>query len=219
MTGNDRQDRPTVIAIDGPAAAGKGTLARRLAAHLGNAYLDTGAIYRATALKLLLAGSDPNDVAAAIAAAKQLKPDDLDDERLRTDQVGTAASQIAAIPEVRDALIAFQRDFARNPPENARGAILDGRDIGTVICPGANKKLFITASEEARARRRYLELYQRGESRTEAEVLAELQARDQRDRERTVAALQAAADAHLLDTTNLDIEEAFAAAVEYISAP
>ncbi len=208
---------PVVIAVDGPAAAGKGTLARKLAAHLGYAYLDTGAIYRAVALQLLLAGSDPGDAAAALTAAQNLDTGLLDDPQLRTDKIGAAASQIAALEDVRQALVGFQRHFARNPPGNAPGAVLDGRDIGTVICPDAQVKLFVTASLEARAHRRYLELIQRGEEATEAEVLADLQTRDRRDQERAAAPLRPAADAHLLDTTNLAIDDAFAVALAAIS--
>jgi len=206
-----------VIAIDGPGASGKGTLARRLAAHLGYVYLDTGAMYRAVALQVLLAGADPADAQAALAAAQKLDAGALDDPQLRTDRVGQAASQVAAHGDVRQALMVFQRSFATNPPGNAPGAVLDGRDIGTVICPDAQVKLFVTASPEARAHRRYLELVARGEAATEAEVLADLQTRDRRDQERAVAPLRPAADAHLLDTTNLAIDDAFAVALAAIS--
>ncbi len=206
-----------VIAIDGPGASGKGTLARRLAAHLGYAYLDTGAMYRAVALQVLLAGDAPEDAQAALRAALNFDTGLLDDPRLRTDKVGAAASQVAAHGDVREALMVFQRGFATNPPGNAPGAVLDGRDIGTVICPDAPVKLFVTASPEARAHRRYLELAARGEAATEAEVLADLQTRDRRDQERAVAPLRPAADAHLLDTTNLAIDDAFAVALAAIS--
>ena len=208
---------PVVIAIDGPAAAGKGTLARRLAAHLGYAYLDTGALYRLVALQLLLTGADPGDVTAAVTAAQNLDTSRFDDPQLRTDRVGAAASRIAALGEVRQALVGFQRQFAAHPPGNAPGAVLDGRDIGTVICPDAPVKLFVTASPLARARRRYLELIERGEAATEAEVLADLQARDTRDQTRASAPLRPAQDAHLLDTTNLAIDDAFAVALAAIS--
>ncbi|MFZ5930609.1 MAG: (d)CMP kinase [Pseudomonadota bacterium] len=209
--------KPVIIAIDGPGASGKGTLARRLAAHFGYVYLDTGAMYRAVALQVLLAGADPANARAALAAAQKLDAGALDDPRLRTDRVGAAASQVAAHGDVRQALMVFQRSFATNPPGNAPGAVLDGRDIGTVICPDAQVKLFVTASPEARAHRRYLELAARGEAATEAEVLADLQTRDRRDRERAVAPLRPAADAHLLDTTNLAIDDAFAVALAAIS--
>ena len=207
-----------VIAIDGPAAAGKGTLARRLAAHLGYAYLDTGAIYRAVALKLLKQNIAADSIPAILAAAEALEPADLAAEELRTDPVGDMASQIAAIPALRDALVNFQRLFAARPPGDAPGAVLDGRDIGTVICPTADKKLFVTASAEERARRRYRELADRGEQVSEKEVLDDLKKRDARDQNRTVAALRPAEDAYLLDTTNLGIDEAFAAALDYIAA-
>jgi len=199
-----------VIAIDGPAAAGKGTLARRLAAHLGYAYLDTGAIYRAVALRTLRTGADP------VIAAKALSMADLDDPELRTDRAGTAASHLAAIAPVRQALLDFQRNFAENPPNNASGAVLDGRDIGTVICPRAKLKLFVTASPEARAHRRYLELRQQGETVSEAEVLDELRARDKNDATRSIAPMRPASDAHLLDTTNMAIDDAFAAALALV---
>lgn len=209
--------QPIVIAIDGPGASGKGTLARSLAAQLGYVYLDTGAMYRAVALQVLLAGADPANVRAALKAAQNLDTALLDDPRLRTDRVGAAASQVAAHGDVRQALMVFQRGFATNPPGNAPGAVLDGRDIGTVICPDAQVKLFVTASPEARAHRRYLELIARGEAAIEAEVLADLQTRDRRDQERAVAPLRPAADAHLLDTTNLAIDDAFVVALAVIS--
>lgn len=207
-----------VIAIDGPAAAGKGTLARRLAAHLGYAYLDTGAIYRAVALKLLKQNIAADDIPAILAAARTLDPAELAADELRTDPVGDMASQIAAIPALREALVKFQRTFAAHPPGDAPGAVLDGRDIGTVICPTADKKLFVSASAEERARRRHRELADRGEQVSEEDVLADLKKRDARDRNRAVAALRPAEDAYLLDTTNLGIDEAFAAALDYIAA-
>ncbi len=203
--------RAVVIAIDGPAAAGKGTLARRLAAHKGYAYLDTGAIYRAVALKVLTANADPANPEAAVKAAKSLQITDLDNPELRTDRIGAAASALAAFAPVRQVLVAFQRDFAQKPPNNAPGVVLDGRDIGTVICPDADLKLYVTASPQARAHRRFLELGQRGEAVQEADVLSALLQRDAADANRAAAPMRPASDAHLLDTTNLAIDDAFAA--------
>jgi cytidylate kinase len=197
-----------IIAVDGPAAAGKGTLARRLARHYGLAFLDTGALYRAAALHALASG-DPADPATAEAGAKRVTAADIDDPRLRSEEVAQAASIVAAIPGVRRALLQFQRDFAARPP----GAVLDGRDIGTVVCPDADAKLYVTASVEARARRRAAELRQRGDVVDDAVVLEEMRKRDARDAGRTTAPLSVAADAVVLDTTELDIEAAFAAAV------
>lgn len=204
-----------IIAIDGPAASGKGTLARRLASHYGLAYLDTGSLYRAVAHGVLAAGGDPAQEADALAAARRLGEAEIPEGALRTPEVSQAASVVAAIPAVRTAILAFQREFAARPP----GAVLDGRDIGTVVCPDADVKLFVTASPETRARRRYLELAASGEDVDEAAVLADLVERDRRDRERPVAPLIKAEDAHLLDTTDLGIEAAFAAAVEMIGPP
>lgn len=201
-----------IIAIDGPAASGKGTLACRIATHYGLNYFDTGLLYRAVAHALLSRGLSPADEEAACAAARNLDPVALDDPALRGRGVGAAASIVAAIPGVRDLLRAFQRRFAASPP----GAVLDGRDIGTVVCPDADVKLFVTASAEERARRRWKELTQSGENAALADILADLEHRDARDRDRAVAPLRRAADAHLLDTTELDIEAAFRAAVELI---
>jgi cytidylate kinase len=203
-----------IIAVDGPAASGKGTLARRLAAHFGLRHLDTGALYRAVARDLLAAGGDLGDVAAATEAARGLDPATLDDPALRTDATGEAASLIAQYREVRAALVAFQRDFAASPP----GAVLDGRDIGTVICPDADVKIYVVASVEERARRRWRELEAAGGSASFDDVLADLVRRDDRDSARADAPLKPAQDAHLLDTSNLDIEAAFRAAVELIEA-
>jgi cytidylate kinase len=207
-----------IVAVDGPVAAGKGTLARRLAAHLGFAYLDSGLLYRAVAAKLLAAGEDPADAARAEAAARSLSAADLELPTLREEAVGGAASIVAAIPGVRAALLDYQRRFAHHPPGGAAGAVLDGRDIGTVVCPDADVKLFVTASPAVRARRRWRELAARGEVVDEARVLADLEARDSRDAGRSVAPLKPAEDAHLLDTSNLDIEAAFAAALEIVAA-
>ena len=200
----------TTIAVDGPAAAGKGTLARRLAAALGLPYLDTGLLYRAVARRALDAGADPADSAAAEAAAKALQPHDLARTDLRGPQADAAASLVATHPGVRAALVRFQRDFA------AAGAVLDGRDIGTVILPGATVKLFVTADLAARARRRWLELRERGLHVPEADVLAELQARDAQDASRAAAPLRAAPDAAVLDTTAFDADAAFARAMEIV---
>ena len=200
----------TTVAIDGPAAAGKGTLARRLAAALGLPYLDTGLLYRAVARRALDAGADPADPAAAESAARALHLDDLARTDLRGPQADAAASRVATHPGVRAALVRFQRDFA------ATGAVLDGRDIGTVILPSATVKLFVTADLPARAHRRWLELQGRGLHVPEADVLAELEARDTQDASRAAAPLRAAPDAAVLDTTALDADAAFARAMEIV---
>ena len=203
---------PTTIAVDGPAAAGKGTLARRLAAALGLPYLDTGLLYRAVARRVFDAGADPADPAAAESAAQALRPDDLARADLRGPDADAAASKVAVHPEVRAALVQFQRSFA-----NA-GAVLDGRDIGTVILPGATVKLFVTADVQARAHRRWLELQGRGLHVPEAQVLAEMQARDAQDSARATAPLRAAPDAAVLDTTALDADAAFGRAMDLVQA-
>jgi cytidylate kinase len=202
----------TIIAIDGPAAAGKGTLARRLAAELGFDYLDTGLIYRAVGMKLARAGLDPADEALAEQAARELSPTDLAADDLRVDQAAQAASKVAAIPGVRAALLDFQRRFAAQPPEG-RGVVLDGRDIGTVVCPEASVKLFVTASVEKRAERRLKELQDKGLEAIYGTVLADMRERDERDSNRSVAPLVPAQDAVLLDTSDLDAGQAFAAAL------
>jgi CMP/dCMP kinase len=204
-----------VIAIDGPAASGKGTIARRVAAALGFAHLDTGTLYRAVGLAVLKQHKDPADADAATAAVQALDLSLLEDPKLRSAETGVAASKVAAIPAVRDALLAFQRGFAASPP-GGKGAVLDGRDIGTVICPTATVKLFVTATPEIRAKRRFVELRAQGSMRTEADVLADIHARDARDSGRTVAPLRQAWDAHLLDTSHLDIEAAVARALEIV---
>ncbi len=201
-----------IIAIDGPAASGKGTLARKLAEKFNLAYLDTGSLYRAVGLTLLRQKADPKDPNAALAAARNLDHRLLNDPDLRKEDTGRAASIVAAIPDVRTALLAFQRDFAAKPPQGMAGVVLDGRDIGTVICPDADIKLFISASDEVRARRRTKELQDKGLNVAKESVLADLQDRDKRDSARSDAPLKAADDAHLLDTTELDIETAFARA-------
>lgn len=204
---------PLIIAVDGPAAAGKGTLARRLAAHLGLPYLDTGLLYRATGRRVLDAGGDPANPADATAAAEALQPTDLDRGDLRGPPADAAASQVAAIPGVRAALLDFQRRFGQ-----AHGAVLDGRDIGTVVFPEAPVKLFVTASPEERARRRHAELAARGAAPPLAQVAAEMAARDARDSARDVAPLRPAADAVTLDTSDLDADAAFAAALRIVES-
>lgn len=205
-----------IVAIDGPAASGKGTLGRRLAAHFGFDYLDTGALYRGVALGVLRAGGDPGDPEVAAAAARTLKGSDLEDPGLRDEAVGEAASRVAAIGAVREALLAFQQSFAANPPGGV-GAVLDGRDIGTVVCPGAQAKLFVVASLEARARRRTAQIVEGGGAADEARIREQMRTRDARDRDRGVAPAVPAADAFLLDSTNLDIDSAFAAAEAFVS--
>ena len=195
-----------IVAIDGPAAAGKGTVAKAVAAHFGFAHLDTGLLYRAVA-RQVLNGLDPVEAAVTLIPA-QLKADDL-----RTAEVAQEASKVAIIPEVRSALVDFQRGYARHDP----GAVLDGRDIGTVICPDADVKLFVTASPEVRAERRWKELSERGDTRTYDEVLADVRARDARDSSRAEAPLKPAEDATLLDTSSMSIEEAVGTAVRVIS--
>src|SRR5947209_2592807 len=197
-----------IIAIDGPAASGKGTLGKRLAAHFGLRHLDTGLLYRAVAKALLDAGHSLDDRAKALAAAQSLDLTRLDERTLKTHAIGEAASIVSAFPDLRAALIELQREFAGSPP----GAVLDGRDIGTVIAPHANVKIFLTASAAERARRRAAELERDGEPADETAILDDIERRDERDRTRAVAPLKAAADAHLLDTTHLDIDAAVRAA-------
>ena len=205
-----------IIAIDGPAASGKGTLARSLAAALGFAHLDTGMIYRAVAAKVLAAGGDPQDAAAALRAAQALGADDLRRGDLRRQDVGQCASIVAAVPEVCAALLAFQRDFAAHPPDGRAGAVLDGRDVGTVVCPEAEVKLFVTASPEIRAQRRHKELLDGGAESIYARVLQEVRDRDARDSGREAAPLRPAEDAIVLDTTDLSAEAALSAALAHI---
>ncbi len=203
-----------IIAIDGPAASGKGTLGKRLAAHYGLRHLDTGLIYRAVAKALLDAGRNPSDVTAAVAAAKALDPARFDEVALKAHGISEAASIVSAVPEVRAALLSFQRDFAAKSP----GAVLDGRDIGTVICPNADVKVYVTATPEARARRRAAEYKAQGRNIDEAAVLADIVKRDERDQNRAAAPLKQAPDAHLLDTTHLDIDAAIRAAIDIVEA-
>ncbi|WP_400768691.1 (d)CMP kinase [Methylosinus sporium] len=205
-------ERGLVIAIDGPAASGKGTLARRLAAQFGLPHLDTGLLYRATACALLDDGRALDDIRAAVEAARGLALCDFDEARLRSRELGEASSVVAAIPQVRAALIEAQRSFAAR----SEGAVLDGRDIGTVICPDAAVKIFVTASAEKRAQRRALELASRGERVDYAHILEDIRRRDERDSGRSSAPLKIADDAVRLDTTDLDIEAAFAAARDIV---
>ena len=203
-----------VIAIDGPAASGKGTLARRLAEHYGLDYLDTGSLYRAVGMKLVYSGKDPNDRAAAIDAAKHIDADDLANPRLRQERIGQAASIVSAYPEVRAALLDFQRNFAKG----RKGAVLDGRDIGTVVCPDAEFKFFITATLYARAKRRHREVTGEGIEVIFESVLDDLRERDERDEKRAVAPLKPAEDAILMDTSTLDASEVFEKACQMITA-
>ena len=203
-----------VIAIDGPAASGKGTLARRLAKHYGLRHLDTGLTYRAVAARMLAAGDDLDDEDAAVAAVDTLDLSCLDRPRLSQHEIGEAASRIAVMPRLRKALREKQRAFAAAPP----GAVLDGRDIGTIVLPDAQAKLYVVASPEVRARRRALEMNDAGSHISEADVLADLVRRDLRDTARRDSPLRPASDAYLLDTTDKDIEAAFRAAVDYVSS-
>lgn len=201
-----------IIAIDGPAASGKGTLGKKLAAHYGLRHLDTGLLYRAVAKTLIDAKQPYNDVAQATAAAKSLDLARFDEAALKSPAVGDAASIVSAIPEVRAVLVVFQREFAATPP----GAVMDGRDIGTVILPDAPVKIFVTASPEVRARRRAKEFQSQGQAVDEATVLADILRRDERDTTRAVAPMKPAADAHLLDTTDMDIDAVFRAALQLV---
>jgi CMP/dCMP kinase len=203
-----------IIAIDGPAASGKGTLARRLAQHYGYRHLDTGVIYRAVAHALIEKGADLRDQALAVKAAMELDPETFGNPALKSHEVGSAASVVSAIPRVREALLDFQRQFAATPP----GAVLDGRDIGTVICPDAEVKIFVVADPKVRAHRRMLEAKSRGEAADEAKILEDIIRRDERDRTRASAPLKQAADAYLLDNTNLDIEAGVRAAIDIVEA-
>jgi cytidylate kinase len=205
-----------ILAIDGPAAAGKGTLARRLAAEYNLAYLDSGSLYRGTALTLLRDNLESPDEPAAVAAAQKLKPELLTDPDLRAEATGRLASQVAAIPAVRAALLDWQRDFAKRPPAGKQGAVLDGRDIGTVVLPDAMVKLYITASDEARALRRFKELQAKGETAIYARVLEDMRERDGRDTARSTAPMRPAEDALIIDTSALDADQVFRLAKERI---
>ena len=205
---------PIVIAVDGTAASGKGTLAKRLARHFGFAHLDSGSLYRLVALGVLEAKGDPNKEADAVRAAQAVDPKRSADPAIRTAEVGNVASIVSAIPAVRATLLDFQRAFAT--PPGAPGAVIDGRDIGTVVCPDATAKLFVDARPEIRAHRRWLELKAAGNAPAESAILAEILARDARDRSRPVAPLRPATDARLLDTSDLAIDAAFAAALALV---
>jgi cytidylate kinase len=209
--------RPFVVAIDGPAASGKGTLARRLAERFGFAHLDTGTLYRATALGVLDSKADPADPVAAERAARQLDLRQLADPRLRGEAVSAAASVVATNPAVRSALLAFQRDFAAHPPAPASGAVLDGRDIGSVVCPQADLKLFLTADVKTRAKRRVKELRGRGATAIYENVLQDLNERDARDGERRAAPLAVAPDAKVIETTTLDAAAVVELAADYVA--
>jgi len=208
----------TVIAIDGTFASGKGTLGKKLAAHFGYAYLDTGGLYRAVAAKALAADADLTDGETCAKYAKTLTREDLNNPALKSGVVGAAASKVAVLKPVRAALLDFQREFAKNPGKDFKGAVLDGRDIGTVICPDADVKLYVSARAEVRAARRHKELVSYGEDISYETVLAQLKERDHRDMTRETAPLKPAANAHLLDTTNLSIDAAFEAAKNLIDA-
>jgi cytidylate kinase len=210
-------NKSIVIAVDGTAASGKGTLAKKLAAHFGFAHLDSGALYRLTALAVLNAKGDPRNEADAVRGAQSIDLSLAGDQAIRTDVVGQAASQVAAIGAVRQALLDFQRSFLQSPPGGSPGAVMDGRDIGTVICPDATAKLYIDARPELRAHRRWLELKGMGIARDEQGLLAELNTRDAADKSRPISPLRLAPDAALLDTSDLGIDAAFAAALALVS--
>jgi CMP/dCMP kinase len=212
------EKRGFVITVDGPSAAGKGTLARRLAAHFGFDFLDTGTLYRGVGLSVLRQHLDPADEKAATAAAKALKPEILVDPAIRAENTSTAASKVAAIPSVRAAILNWQRDFARDAASNSGGAVLDGRDIGTVVCPDADAKLFITASQEARAERRVKELQARGETAIYARVLQDMQERDARDQGRSISPTKPATDALVIDTSDLTADQVFERALAFIAS-
>lgn len=203
-----------IIAIDGPAASGKGTLGKRLAKHYGYRHLDTGVLYRAVGFALLSRGIDLHNEIEAVHAAESLDPEHFGNPLLKTQESGDAASIVSAFPRVREVLLNFQRHFAEEPP----GAVLDGRDIGTVICPNADVKIFVVADPAVRARRRTLEAKARGEAADEALVLADILKRDERDQNRPVAPLKPAEDAYLLDNSNLDIEGGVRAAIDIVEA-
>jgi len=204
-----------IIAIDGPAAAGKGTLAKRLAVHFDLAFLDTGRLYRAVGHAILQTGGDPNDPEVAVAAAQALDPANVETADIYTEKVAEMASVVAAIGDVRQELLSFQRNFAHHPPGGKKGAVLDGRDIASVVCPDASYKLFVTASPKVRAKRRYKELQENGVESTYAAVLADIEQRDQRDRTRKVSPLKAV-DARVIDTSGKTPDAVFNEALAHI---
>jgi CMP/dCMP kinase len=205
-----------VITVDGTAASGKGTLAKRLAQHFGFAHLDSGSLYRLTALAVIEAKGDPQKPEDAVRGARTIDLSRAGDPAIRTDVIGRASSHVAAIPQVREALFAFQRSFLADPPGGSEGAVMDGRDIGTVICPNATAKLYIDAKPELRAHRRWMELKSLGIARDLKGVLEELNARDEADRTRKISPLKQASDADLLDTSDLDIDAALVAALVFV---
>ncbi len=206
-----------IIAIDGPAGSGKGTLARKLANALGYAHLDTGKLYRAVGMSVVKAGENPANEEAALRSARSLEPQMVVNKDLLGDIAAASASKVAAIRSVRAILLAFQREFANAPPNRAKGAVLDGRDIGTVVCPDADIKLFVTASTEVRAKRRHKELLDRGEPSIYSRVLQDMKVRDKRDEGRAVAPLKPAHDALVIDTSELDADAVFETAMNIVS--
>ena len=214
---NKKFTRPVVIAVDGPAASGKGTVSNSLANHFDFARLDTGLIYRALGLKVLGDGTDASDKQKVILLANQLSFDDLNQENLRSEKVGAVASRVAAIPDVRAVLLKFQRDFAAHPPAEKSGVVLDGRDIGTIVCPNANFKIFLIADKDVRATRRFKELQERGLRAIYSQILRDIVDRDARDSLRSVAPLEPAKDAFVLDTSKLSVGATFVAVLRYIS--
>jgi cytidylate kinase len=218
MSAAAAKKRGFVITVDGPSAAGKGTLARRLAAHFGFKFLDTGTLYRGVGLTVLRQGLDPADETAATAAAKALKSDLLADPAIRAETTSSSASMVAAIPSVRAAILNWQREFARDAARDSGGAVLDGRDIGTVVCPDADAKLFITASVQARADRRVKELQARGETAIYARVLQDMQERDARDQGRSISPTKPATDALIIDTSDLTADQVFERALAFIAS-
>ncbi len=206
-----------IIAIDGPSASGKGTLAKKIAAELNFSYLDTGKLYRAVGFNMLRQNKDLGDEIAALNMAKMLDYNDLDNPQLKNDDVAQAASKVAVMPDVRQALLEFQQNFAKTPPVGKNGVVLDGRDIGTVICPDAHIKLFISANVEIRAKRRHKELLDREEPSIYQQVLADLQERDERDSNRKQAPLKAADDAIIVDTSDMTILEVLDFALRVIA--